>query len=91
MPHLPRSAGVLALLAALVVSFPARAQAPREELVRLVPDEEEIAYRRLYTQPNVGRYREGYAAARAAKDDFAAAFYLKLLQQHNAPPIPADK
>jgi WD40 repeat protein len=49
------------------------------ELIPLQPDEEELAYRRLHTQPNVGRYQEGYLAARAAKDDFAAAFYLKLI------------
>jgi serine/threonine protein kinase len=30
-------------------------------------------------QPNLWRYREGYEAARATKDDFAAAFYLNLL------------
>ncbi len=44
-----------------------------------VPDEEELAYRCLHTRPNLSRYREGYEAARAAKDDFAAQFYLKLL------------
>jgi WD40 repeat protein len=49
------------------------------ELVPLQPDEEELAYRRLHTQPNVGRYRESYRAARAAQDEFAAGFYLKLL------------
>jgi WD40 repeat protein len=49
------------------------------ELVSLKPDEEELAWRRLHTQPNIGRYREGYLAARAAKDDFAAGFYLKHL------------
>ncbi len=27
-----------------------------------LPDEEEIAYRRLYTAPNLGRYRKGYPA-----------------------------
>jgi len=43
------------------------------------PDEEEIAYRRLHMQPNPRRYRAGYLAARAAKDDFAAAFYLNLI------------
>jgi WD40 repeat protein len=43
------------------------------------PDEEEIAYRRLHTQPNPSRYRAGYLAARVARDDFAAAFYLNLL------------
>ena len=49
------------------------------ELVPLQPDEEELAYRRLHTQPNLWRYREGYEAARAEKDDFAARFYLNLL------------
>ncbi len=51
----------------------------RVELIPLQPDEEELAYRRLHVQPNVGRCREGYLAARAAQDEFAAAFYLKLL------------
>jgi hypothetical protein len=49
------------------------------ELVPLQPDQEELSYRRLHTQPNVWRYRESYEAARAAKDDFAARFYLNLL------------
>src|SRR5262249_38375506 len=49
------------------------------ELIPLQPDEEELAYRRLHSQPNVGRYRDGYEAARAAKDDFAARFYLDRL------------
>jgi hypothetical protein len=49
------------------------------ELVPLQPDEEELSYRRLHTQPNFGRYREGYEAALAAKDDFAARFYFNLL------------
>jgi hypothetical protein len=49
------------------------------ELVLLQPDEEELSYRRVHTQPNVGRYREGYDAARAAQDDFAARFYLNHL------------
>jgi WD40 repeat protein/serine/threonine protein kinase len=43
------------------------------------PDEEEIAYRRAQMQPNLWRYRAGYLAARAARDDFAAAFYLNLI------------
>ena len=43
------------------------------------PDEEEIAYRRLQMQPNPQRYRANFLAARAAKDDFAAAFYLNLI------------
>src|SRR5262249_55333405 len=50
----------------------------RVELVSLKPDAEELAYRRLHMQPNVRRYRAGYLAARAARDDFAAAFYLNL-------------
>jgi hypothetical protein len=49
------------------------------ELVPLQPDEEELAYRLLHTQPNVWRYREGYEAALAANDEFAARFYLNLL------------
>jgi WD40 repeat protein/serine/threonine protein kinase len=49
------------------------------ELVPLQPDEEELAYRRVHMQPNLGGYREGYEAARAAKDDFVARFYLNLL------------
>jgi hypothetical protein len=49
------------------------------ELVPMQPDEEELSYRRLHTQPNVWRYREGYEAALKVKDDFAARFYLNLL------------
>jgi len=33
----------------------------------------------LHTQPNSWRYREGYEAAQAAQDNFAARFYLNLL------------
>jgi WD40 repeat protein len=51
----------------------------RVDLVSLKPDEEELAYRRLHTQPNLWRYREGYEAALAAKDNFAARFYLNLI------------
>jgi hypothetical protein len=50
-----------------------------QESTALPPDAEELAYRRLHTRPNLGRYREGYEAARAAQDDFAARFYLHLL------------
>jgi WD40 repeat protein/serine/threonine protein kinase len=50
-----------------------------QESIALPPDAEELAYRRVLTQPNPGRYRESYAAARAAQDDFAARFYLNLL------------
>jgi hypothetical protein len=39
----------------------------------------------LHTQPNLWRYREGYEAARAAQDDFAARFYFDLL------PVPEQK
>jgi hypothetical protein len=49
------------------------------ELIPLQPDEEELSYRRLHTRPNLWRYREGYDAARAVRDDFAARFYLNLL------------
>jgi WD40 repeat protein len=51
----------------------------RVELIPLQQTEEELSYRLLHTQPNFGRYRESYEAARAAQDDFAAGFYLKLL------------
>ena len=44
-----------------------------------LPDQEEIAYRRLCTEPSVSRYRETYLAAHAAKNEFAAAFYLNLV------------
>ncbi len=54
-------------------------------LFTLKPDEEELAYRRLHTQPNLWRYRAGYEAAQAARDDFAARFYLKLLLEHLPP------
>jgi tetratricopeptide (TPR) repeat protein len=53
----------------------------RVELVSLKPDAEEIDYRRLHTQPDQWRYREGYLAARVAKDDFATRFYLDLIPQ----------
>jgi hypothetical protein len=45
----------------------------------LEPDAEEISYRLIVTRPNLWRYREGYDAARAAKNDFAARFYYGLL------------
>jgi WD40 repeat protein len=57
----------------------ARVNQNRVEVVPLLQDEDELAYRRLHTQPKVDRYRAGYLAARAAKDDFAAAFYLNLI------------
>jgi WD40 repeat protein len=47
--------------------------------VKEPPDEDEIAYRRLHMQSNPWHYRANYLAARAAKDDFAAAFYLNLI------------
>jgi hypothetical protein len=56
-----------------------------------LPDEEELAYRRLHTQPNLSRYREGYEAARAAKDDFAAQFYLdRLIEFYSATDKPDE-
>jgi hypothetical protein len=57
----------------------AHADGNRVQLIPLQPDEEKLSYRLLHTQPNLSRYREGYGVARAAKDDFAARFYLKLL------------
>jgi WD40 repeat protein len=57
----------------------AHMEGDRVELIPLQPGEEELAYRQLLWQANVGRYRDGYETARAAKDDFAARFYLKLL------------
>jgi eukaryotic-like serine/threonine-protein kinase len=51
----------------------------RVELIPLQPDEEELACRQLLSQANVGRYRDGHLAARAAQDEFVARFYLNLL------------
>jgi hypothetical protein len=51
------------------------------------PDEEELAYRRSLMQPNYRHYREGYEAARAADDDFAARFYLNLLPPSELTPL----
>jgi tetratricopeptide (TPR) repeat protein len=48
-------------------------------LISLKPTAEETAYRLLHTRPNHRRYREGYVAARTAKDDFATRFYRNLL------------
>jgi tetratricopeptide (TPR) repeat protein len=59
--------------------FFAHPEGNRVELIPLQPDDEELSYRLLHTQPNSGRDREGYEAARAARDDFAAHFYLNLL------------
>jgi WD40 repeat protein/serine/threonine protein kinase/tetratricopeptide (TPR) repeat protein len=58
--------------------FFARVIQDRVAVVPLMPDADEMAYRRLHTQPNPSHYRASYLAARAAKDDFAAAFYLNL-------------
>jgi WD40 repeat protein/serine/threonine protein kinase len=60
------------------------------ELIRAQPDEEEISYRRRLMQPNYERYREGYRAATAANDQFAAQFYLKLFSQSERPLIRAE-
>ena len=51
----------------------------RVELVPLQPDAEELEYRRLHTQPNLRRYRDGYDEAKKAGDEFAVRFYLNLL------------
>jgi WD40 repeat protein/serine/threonine protein kinase/tetratricopeptide (TPR) repeat protein len=51
----------------------------RVEVIPLVPGELVTAYRRLHMQPTPSRYRTGYLAARASKDDFGAAFYLNLI------------
>jgi tetratricopeptide (TPR) repeat protein len=59
--------------------FFAHPEGNRVELIPLKLDEAELSHRLLHTQPNLGRYREGYQAARAARDDFAARFYLGLL------------
>jgi hypothetical protein len=56
--------------------FFAHPEGNRVELIPLRLNEEELSHRLLHTQPNAGRYREGYEAARAARDDFAARFYL---------------
>ena len=50
----------------------------RVEVIPRVPSPEELADRRLHTAPNPSLHRAGYLAARVAKDDFAAAFYLNL-------------
>jgi hypothetical protein len=50
----------------------------RVELIPLQPDEKELSYRRVLTQPNFRLYREAYDAATKANDSFAARFYLDL-------------
>ncbi len=57
----------------------AHAAGNRVELIPLLPDAEELEYRRIHTQPNLWRYREGYDQARKAEDQFAARFYFDLL------------
>jgi WD40 repeat protein len=49
------------------------------------PNAEELAFRRLHTRPNVERYRQGYRVAREAGHDFAARFYLNLLEKQADP------
>jgi len=58
--------------------FLVRLKQGRAEVLPRVPGPEELADRRLQTEPNPSRYRAGYLAARVAKDNFAAAFYLNL-------------
>ena len=55
--------------------------ANRVELVPLMIDQDELEYRLRKTQPRGSRHREGYLAARATADDFAAAFYFKLVPE----------
>jgi WD40 repeat protein len=57
----------------------ARVDGDRVELISLKLGAEELAYRRMRMEPNPSRYRAAYLAARAAQDDFAARFYLKLI------------
>jgi WD40 repeat protein/serine/threonine protein kinase len=57
----------------------ARLEGNHVQLISLKLDDEELAYRRARMEPNYARYRDGYLAARAAKDDFAARFYLNLV------------
>ena len=49
------------------------------ELIPMQPDAEELAYRQLQMRPNKAVFSDSFQAARAARDDFAAQFYLKLL------------
>jgi eukaryotic-like serine/threonine-protein kinase len=49
------------------------------EVIPKTIDAEEREYRLIHTRPNERRYAEEYAAARQAKDDFAARFFLDLL------------
>jgi hypothetical protein len=51
----------------------------RVELVPIQAEPEELEYRRIHTQPNPWRYREGYDEAKKAGDQFATKFYLDLL------------
>jgi WD40 repeat protein len=60
------------------------------ELLPLLPDQEELADRILYAQPDVRRYQESYEAARRAHDDYAARFYLKLFPAADRPRIQAE-
>src|SRR6185437_9355246 len=57
-------------------------------------DAEERDYRLLHTRPNLWRYREGYEAARASQDDFAARFFFNLLpppEQENVQALDAAR
>ena len=51
----------------------------RVEIVPLQLDAQELEYRKLVTQPDPRRYREGYDSAKEAGDEFATQFYLNLL------------
>jgi hypothetical protein len=57
----------------------ARTVAERVELISLKPNADELDYRSIHTRPKAWGYQEGYDAARVARDDFAARFYLDRL------------
>jgi hypothetical protein len=60
------------------------------EIVPWKLDDEERAYRRILTRPELWRYREGYESARAVRDEFAARFYIKLLPPAERPVLEAQ-
>jgi hypothetical protein len=61
------------------------------ELIPLQPDAEEIAYRLVQAQLTAGRYREGYDAARAANDEFAARSYRDRLPRSDRTLLSAEE
>jgi WD40 repeat protein len=53
-------------------------------------DDEERAYRRILTRPELWRDREGYESARVALDEFAARFYIQRLPPAERPVLEAQ-